>query len=169
MDLFEYIHLEMARMRRQVTSVMKDITPQEFNWPPPGTANTISATFLHLTSVEDNIVQGLLQGKPRVWDTGGWSERTRVQKPPSTGESWDEFKHATLALGPFFEYQQAVWAATDAYLPALTAGELDRKVMFHGTERTVADMLILVASQAAGHAGEIAALKGIQGARGLPV
>ena len=57
----------------------------------------------------------------------------------------------------------------DAYLATLTAAELDRKVAFAGGERTVAEMLLLAASQSLSHAGEIAALKGVQGAKGLSI
>jgi len=56
-----------------------------------------------------------------------------------------------------------VWAATDTYLAGLTLAEMDRMVKFAGGERSVADMLILSASHTLGHAGEISALKGLQG------
>ncbi len=169
MDLFEYINHQMAGMRRHITTIMSNVTPEQFNWAPPGTANTISATFIHLTSVEDNFIQNVLQGKPRVWDTGDWCAKTGVKKTPSIGESWDEFRHANLALEPMFEYQKAVWAATDAYLARLTAEELDRIVKFAGREWIAADVLLLAVSQALSHAGEIAALKGAQGAKGLAI
>ena len=169
MEIFEYIKRQMAGMRRQVEMTMKDVTPEQFNWAPPGTANTISATFIHLTSVEDGFVQAFLQGKPRVWDAAGWSDRTGIIKTPAIGESWDAFKNAGLEPAPFLEYQKAVWAATDAYLAGLTVEELDRKVNFAGGERSVADMLMMAANQALAHTGEIAALKGVQGAKGLPI
>jgi uncharacterized damage-inducible protein DinB len=148
---------------------MKDVTAEVFNWAPPGTMNTISATFIHLTSVEDNFVQIILQGKPCVWDAGRWSEKTGVKKTPSIGENWDEFKHLNLQPAPFLEYQKAVWAATDAYLSGLSTDELDRKVKLGARELSVAEMLMLAASQALSHTGEIAAMKGVQGARGLPI
>jgi len=56
-----------------------------------------------------------------------------------------------------------VWAATDAYLANLAPAELERMVKFAGGERSLADMLMLTASHTLGHAGEISALKGIQG------
>jgi len=51
----------------------------------------------------------------------------------------------------------------------LRADELDRKVKVAGGERTVADMLLLATSQSLSHNGEIAALKGVQGVKGLPI
>ena len=74
-----------------------------------------------------------------------------------------------MAIQPIAAYQVAVWAATDAFVAGLTPAELDRKVKFAGGERSVADMLHLACAQALGHAGEIAALKGVLGAKGLPI
>ena len=169
MEILDYMHRQMASMRRTVDMTMKDVTSEQFNWTPPGTMNTISATFIHLTSVEDDFVQGILQRKPRVWDAGDWSGKTGIKKTPGIGENWDEFKHLHLQPADFLEYQKGVWAATDAYMAGLTAGDLDRKVKLGQRELTVAELLILAANQSLSHTGEIAALKGIQGAKGLPI
>jgi hypothetical protein len=169
MNIFEYVQHEMAGVRRTVEGTMKDMTPELFNWAPSGTANTISATFVHLLNVEDHLIQEVIQSKPKVWETGVWSKKTGIQKPPSIGEDWSGFKHQQVAIQPLQDYKAAVWAATDAYLTTLTLEELDRMVKFAGGERTVADILILCASQSHSHMGEIAALKGIQGAKGLSI
>ena len=168
MEILDYIHRQVASMRTTVTVTMKDVTVEQFNWAPPGTMNTISATFIHLTSVEDSFVQGILQGKPRVWDAGGWSGKTAVKKTPGFGENWDEFKHLHLDPALILEYQQAVWAATDAYLATLTVADLDRMVKLGTRDLTVAELLCMAFNQSLSHAGEIAAVKGIQGAKGLP-
>lgn len=169
MDIIEYIRRGQAGMRRMVDMTMQDMTPELFNWAAPGTANTISATFLHFINVEDNFIHRLIQGKPSVWESQNWSEKTGIEKPPSIGEDWSSFKHRQVALQPLLDYKNAVWAATDAFLATLTHEDLDCKVKFAGGERTVAEMLMLAISQAHGHAGEIAALKGVQGAKGLAI
>ncbi len=169
MEIMEYLRYQMANMRSTVDMTMQDVTAEQFNWAPPGTMNTISATFIHLTSVEDHFVQGILQGKPRLWDSGGWAARTGVKETPAIGKSWDEFKHFHLSPAPFLDYQKAVWAATDAYMAGLTPQDLDRKVKLGQRDLTVAALLIMAAHQSLSHSGEIAALKGIQGVKGLPV
>jgi uncharacterized damage-inducible protein DinB len=169
MEILDYMHRQMTSMRSTVDMTMKDVTVEQFNWAPPGTMNTISATFIHFTSVEDHFVQGILQGKPRVWDAGGWSEKTGVKKTPSIGENWDEFKHLHLGPAVFLEYQKAVWAATDAYMADLAPEDLDRKVKLGPRELTLAELLMMAANQSLSHTGEIAALKGLQGAKGLPI
>lgn len=169
MNIFEYIQYSFAGLRRTVDSTMKDMTAELFNWAPPGTANTISATFVHFIHTEDHFIQGIIQGKQTVWESGGWSNKTGILKPPGIGEDWSGFKQKRVDIQPLQNYKAAVWAATDVYLAKLTQEELDRMVKFAGGERTVAEMLILAISQAHGHMGEIAALKGIQGVKGLAI
>jgi hypothetical protein len=169
MDTIEYIKREQAGMRRFVEMTMKNMTPELFNWPAPGTANTISATFLHFINVEDYFVNELILDKPQVWQSGGWSRKTGIEKPPSIGEDWTGFKHHNVEIAPIDEYKLAVWGATDAYMSTITSAELDRMIPFAGGQRTVAEILMLASTQAHGHAGEIAALKGIQGVQGLPI
>lgn len=169
MNLFSYIQYSFAGFRRTIDSTMKDMTPELFNWAPPGTANTISATFVHLVNTEDYFIQVIIQEISPEWLSSDWSTKTSIPKPPGIGEDWSEFKHRQIALQPLLDYKTAVWAATDSFLAKLSEEELARTVKFAGGERTVAEMLILCVSQAHGHMGEIAALKGIQGVKGLAI
>ena len=75
-----------------------------------------------------------------------------------------------MDLPSFREYAKAVYAATDAYVAGLPDAALARKIDtgFIG-EQTVAFILSnIVAWHVAEHGGEIAALKGVQGLKGLP-
>jgi len=168
MDTLEFIRRMISAGHHQVDAAMQDTTTEQFNWVPSGTANPISATFIHCLNSEDFFVQEILQGKTRVWEDECCGEKTGVKNTPGYGGNWEEFKHMTVELSPVLDYQQAVRAATDAYLEKLTLEDLDRKVKFAGGERSVADMLILSSSHTLSHAGEIAALKGMQGVKGLP-
>ena len=84
------------------------------------------------------------------------------------GQSWDESKHTPLWLAPLLGYRASVRAATDAYIANLTPTELDRQVELIGSQRPVADALAIMVVHIASHGGEIAALKGVQGLKGLP-
>jgi hypothetical protein len=163
METLEFIRRLIAAGHRQLDASMKDTTPDQFNWTPTGTANPISATYIHSLNSEDFFVQALLQGKPRLWEENGCAEKTGIVKTPGYGGGWEEFKTMRVDITPLLEYQQQVWAATDAYLANLAPAELERMVKFAGGERSLADMLMLTASHTLGHAGEISALKGIQG------
>ena len=103
-----------------------------------------------------------------VWETGGWSERIGLPLPPGRGAGWEEARGTALALAPVLDYQRVVYAATDTYLANLSAEELDRQVSFIGGEQPVAQILTMLVVHTMLHSGEIAALKGLQGAKGLP-
>ena len=168
MDTIEFIRQMVAAVRRQTDEAMKDLTVEQFNWTPPGTANPISAIFVHFLNSEDAFVQTLMQGKPKLWDEGGWAEKTGVRVPPGYSGGWEEVKNMTLTLEPMLAYQQVVRAATDSYLDRLTPDELERMVSSRRGERSVATMFIHVIDHALIHSGEIGALKGIQAGKNLP-
>jgi hypothetical protein len=69
---------------------------------------------------------------------------------------------------PVLAYAEAVCEATNGYLARLTDDELDRRVSFFGRESSVGDVLARFVAHTASHAGEIAAVKGMQGLQGLP-
>ena len=168
MDTLEFFRRLLVAAHRQLDASMKDTTVEQFNWAPEGTANPISATFIHCLNSEDFFVQVILQGKRLLWEEDGCMEKTGVKKTPGYGGGWEEFKHMQVEMGPLLDYQQTVWAGTDVYLQTLTPEDLESKVRFAGGERSVADVLILSAGHTFSHAGEIAALKGVQGVKGLP-
>jgi hypothetical protein len=168
MDVKTYLKQQMANAHRQVEAVMKDVTEEQFNWLPPGTINPISAILVHVLAGEDFFIQTILQGKPRGWETQGWGAKIGIQAPPGPGSSWEVFKTTRIPVAPVLAYGKAIQAATDAYLDTLTAEELDRQVTFAGRVVPAAEVLEILVVHIASHAGEMAAVKGMQGVKGLP-
>jgi hypothetical protein len=164
MDTIEFIRQLLAAVRRQTDESMKDMTVEQFNWTPPGSANPISAIFVHFLNSEDAFVQTQMQGKPKLWDEGGWAEKTGVKVPPGYSGGWEEVKNMTLALEPILAYQQVVRAATETYLNSLTTDDLDRVVKTARGDRSLATIFAIAINHTLIHSGEIAALKGIQAA-----
>jgi uncharacterized damage-inducible protein DinB len=169
MEIQEYIKLQIAGARNQCDSVLNAITNEQFNWTPPGTANPISATFVHMLASEDRSVQVTLQGKARLWETEGWVDKLGMKDPPGHGENWEEARSKNWTLLSLLGYEQSVRAATDAYLNNLTPQELDRVVIVRGNERSVADVLVRLVVHQILHTGEIDAVKGMMGMKGLAV
>ena len=69
------------------------------------------------------------------------------------------------------EYAQAVYAATSDYLGSASDADLARSIDLSALglgERTVGQLCDTLLSNAQWHTGEIACLKGIQGAKGYP-
>lgn len=168
MDVKTYIQQQMANVRRQIDAVVKDTTDEQFNWPPPGTINPISAILIHVLAGEDYFIQAVLQSKPRCWEVQEWGRKIGILTPPEPGHSWDEFKTIKILIAPVLAYEQAIRVATNTYLADLTVEELDRQVNFAGNMLPVAEVLMTLVVHIASHAGEIAAVKGMQGIKGLP-
>jgi hypothetical protein len=134
------------------------------------TIASIASVYAHTVFSEDQIVQGLLQQRPPVFQAQGWASRTGVTMPSSPQMTPEWARGVRMDLGSFREYAKAVYAATDAYVGGLSEAALERKVDtgFIG-EQTVAFVLSNIAAwHVAEHGGEIAALKGVQGLKGLP-
>jgi len=168
MDVKTYIQRQMANVRRQIDIVVQGITDEQFNWPPPGTISPISAILIHMLAGEDYFIQSVIQGKSTFWEVQEWGRKIGVPTPPAQGDSWDELKTLKILVAPVQAYEQAIRIATDGYLADLTVEELNRRVNFAGEELPVAEVLMTLVVHSASHAGEIAAIKGMQGIKGLP-
>ncbi|MHB1134769.1 MAG: DinB family protein [Chloroflexota bacterium] len=168
MDAKDYIRRQVASVRRTSDAVTGDLTEEQLGWTPPGTCNPIGATLLHAIHSEDAFVRRTIQGKPTLFEGEGWGLQLGVPAEPGRGPSWDALKDKSLSLAKVLAYQQAVRAETDAYLDGLSPEELERQVMTFRGELPVGDVLALYLGHAAHHLGEISALKGVSGAKGLP-
>jgi hypothetical protein len=168
MEVVEFIQKQFAAVWRQYDSVMLETTEEQINWTPPGTANSIGVTLVHMISGLDNSIQSILQEKPKLWESAGWGEKLGLSGPPGRVHGWDEIKSKHLELEPILGYAAAVRAVTDAYLTTMTAKDLDCPVSLFNSERPAADVVVMQISHLLGHSGEIAALKGMQGVKGLP-
>ena len=168
MDVITYIKQQIVNVRSQIDATVEDLTEEVFNWLPPGTINPISAILIHVVSGEDFFIQSVLQGKPMYWETQEWGQKIGVKAPPRPEQSWDEFRTTKIMVAPVRAYEKVNRAATDTYLSNLTVDELDRQVNFVGDVIPAAEVLTSLVVHIANHSGEIAAIKGMQGIRGLP-
>ena len=168
MNATQFVRQQVAEARGLTDAAMAGLTDDQFNWLPPGTIHPIKSASLHAVAGEDLFFQAILQGQPPLWATGGWAGRIGLAQAPGGGQGWEVANRTVLALAPVVAYAEAVRHATDEYLARLTDDELDRSVSFFGSESSVAGVLARFVAHTAGHAGEIAAVKGMQGLRGLP-
>lgn len=147
---------------------IEPLTAEQAAWKPPGLALPAGAHYAHVLLSEDFLIGGALQGgAPLVMSS--WQGRTGISELPPPGP-WNEWAHRVVVdLPTARQYAQAVYAATDAYLARATDDDLAREIDLTAfgfgiqTAEYVLNNLILNASA---HCGEIACLKGLQGAKG---
>jgi hypothetical protein len=150
--------------------VMADVTDEEARWAPPGLANPIGALYAHAVLDLDAIVNGMLRGgEPRF--ATEWSGQLGAAAPQmSLGYEWGRSIQPDLAA--LRKFGQTALADTEAYLDQLQEADLDRTVDLTnaglGTRNVSWVLNALVASHLNNMAGEISALKGIQGKKGYP-
>ena len=164
----EFIALQIGRQRWVADSALQGLTEEQLNWTPPGETNTIGTILLHVTGTDDRFVNVLARGGQAVWERDNWAERVGFPGIPGRAGFWAEANAHPFALSPLLAYQAAVRASLDEYVAALTDEELSRTMQALGSEQPIAAILGLVVVHQAHHFGEIAALKGAQGVKGLP-
>lgn len=169
MTLVEYIQQQIRMTHWGGAEAFADLTDAQWNWTPPGRANSIAVTVLHAYGIEDAFIQGKLLQQPHLWASEDWAAKVGMAEIPDLGNAWAGTREVTLAKKAVLAYGQAVQAATERYLTTLTAAALEQPVQMGPRLGTVADLLSILVIHNISHGGEIAALKGLQGLQGQPV
>lgn len=170
MDVLSFAREQMQWAHELLEMVMADVTEEQAHWQPPGIANPIGALYVHAVTAEDGVVNAMIRGGMPLF-AGEWAGRTGASDP-SPFMSLDWSRNLKVDLPAVRQYAQAVYAHTDNYLLGLTAADLEQMVdltQMGMSERPLSWCLnALVASHLNNMAGEISALKGVQGAKGYP-
>jgi hypothetical protein len=152
--------------------VTGDLTQAQADWQPPGLANPIGASYWHALSSCDEIVHQWGQGQAPLSAREGWRERAlsvTVPEPEHGGDWHTWMRTIRVDLPAVHDYAQAVAAATSEWLASLAPEDLDVTIETPVGELTMGQMLeTFVIWHVNAHCGEIAALKGCQGALGYP-
>lgn len=136
---------------------------------PGATVTSIASIYAHTIFSEDAITQGMLQGKPPIYKSDGWEAKAGVPMPDNPAMDPEWAATVKMDLATFREYAKAVHAATSAYLDSVTDAELQEKVQTPIGEQNREWVVVnLLGTHMPQHLGEIAALKGVQGLKGLP-
>jgi len=157
---------------------MQGVTPEQAHWTPPGIANPLGATYVHVLTSEDAVFNGMLKGSAPLM-VAAWAGKVGVNEmPPMPGPDeegmppWDAWaRRVQVDLAALQSYAQAVYSATDEYLAALSDQDLSRSLDLSSWgmgQQTLGWLLTIMLANVYMHTGEIACLKGLQGAKGYP-
>jgi hypothetical protein len=162
--------------RQVLDGTMADVTPTQVHFIPPGVANPLGATYAHVVCSEDMIVQGMFRQVAPLSATT-WVDRTGLSElMPMPGPGWADYgpwtRRVKIDLDQLRAYASR-WRPRPIPGWPLSDADLDRPVDLSGLglgQHTLASAIaLLLANHLGTETGEIAVLKGIQGARGYPM
>src|SRR5688500_13171705 len=114
MDGVQVMTSAVEAAHRWYAGTVADVTPEQATYKPEGAAHGIAALAAHAVQAEDWVINQLLQGKPMLWDSGGWSEKIGIPNVWNLkNEGADSVSCQPQALQP---YADAVFANTRQYL-----------------------------------------------------
>jgi hypothetical protein len=170
MDAISFAREQMQWAHELLEMVMADVTEEQAHWQPPGIANPVGALYIHAVVAEDAVINAIIRGAAPLF-ASEWAGRTGASEPgPFMSLDWS--RNLKVELPAARDYAQAVYANSDNYLLGLTAADLEQIVDVSQAglgHRPLSWCLnALVAAHINNMAGEISALKGVQGAKGYP-
>lgn len=171
MDAASIIRGQLTQTHGFTEQALADLSADELCRRADGAIQSIAAIYLHAAQSEDYLVNASLRGLPLLFERDGWAAKFGCDLPEETGLS-DALSAAMPAadMAALRAYAQQVYAATDDYLGGLSDTDLDGTTTFGpvGEMRIGAFLGNVVVWHAIQHSGEICALKGLLGKRGLP-
>lgn len=164
----------LKSMHDLLDNAVEGMTAAQFNFRPNQGGVSAFFSLWHYVRTEDNVVNWVAQQRPTVWLDGGYNDIFGLPRNnQGTGMTADEANAVQVHdVARWHEYQQRVWAATDAYLAAMSPAEFEaRKVTIKPLgEMSLWDGLYGVClSHGYRHVGEIEYVRGVQGLGGLTI
>ncbi|HUZ01038.1 MAG TPA: DinB family protein [Thermomicrobiaceae bacterium] len=171
MDVVSLLREQLRGAHDVLESTIGDTTAEQAHRAPGGTVLSIAANYAHTVCGED-AVAGLIDGSAPLFQSA-WAGRTGVSELPPLDPPWTEWAaRVTLDLAQARGYAHAVYARTDGIVAALSPEDLERPLDLSTLGfgmRTVGFLLSAVLQMHPFlHAGEISAIKGLQGLPGYP-
>jgi uncharacterized damage-inducible protein DinB len=166
-ELIDFIRAQCGSALEMIQRSLEDLDDEIVQWQPGGTANTIGQILAHVVSGQDLLIGDKLKGGTAL-HVQGWAAKSGI--PEDRTQIWvkDAWR---LDLEGFRAYHAAVDAQSRAYIESMTPADLDREVAWiRGPEQPVSRLFqVIFINHALGHCGEMSALKGIRGLKGLPI
>ena len=163
MNATAYAKIQLEQGFNLMNGTAQGMDESQYNWKPDGTCNAIAKTHVHALTAIDFFLNFIAQGKAPLWQPVA----VATGLPQNSLEIW-KFE-GKVPLDAIASYGQQVQKSALDYLATLSDGDLDREVdtRVFG-KQNVGFLLQLAGMHTVGHTGDIAAVKGMQGLKGLP-
>ena len=148
---------------------MADVTQELATRAPSGNIQPIGTIYAHAVADLDFMLHAMVQGKPLLLSQDGWSAKTGIPVPTSGLMTPEWLAGLKVDIAGAQEYAKVVIAAADNALANLGDDVLGKELDGPFGKTTGMGILSgLAIYHLSEHTGEIAALKGVLGGKGLP-
>jgi hypothetical protein len=197
MNTIELIHYSLGFAFQVLEAVVADLTQDQADWTPPGTASPIGALYWHTIAYSDQLIheycmpplrvipyvewlearcakRDLNMGQAPLRLSAGWQEKALIVSPPENPQDPFSILRPARAglrvdLPMMHGYAQATAEALLSRVASLTPEELKHTICTPIGDFAL-DQFVdsFIIWHINAHCGEIAALKGVQGLKGYP-
>ena len=164
MNATRYAEAEILRALYFIDLWVNGMTDEEYNWKPSGTCHPVSKLHAHILFYLDLSIHLVLGANPSTWGQFATKEGLGA----NVAEIWSS--DTSITLSAMQEYAKGLKGSVETFFDSISETDLDREVdtRFLGTQ-SVGWMLTFITYHNLIHTGEIAAVKGMQGLKGLPI
>jgi hypothetical protein len=166
MAAIDFMKTTLEFIHRGFRGAPEGLTDEQLHFVPEGQSHSIAWCMWHGARIEDLFVQGLFQGRPHEWVTGGWAAKTGLpEKGFGTGQSTEDAAAVRISdLDAFKAYQQRLADLTSEFMGSLKDEDLGREVKLGERTETLGESINLhMVIHLNGHRGEINLLRGMMG------
>jgi hypothetical protein len=168
MDAITLLRQQLKENHEWLDATMQGLTSDQLHWKPTGKANSIAASYAHVTLSEDAVVNVMLKDGAPMMATS-WAGKTGASELPPPDDKWfDWSRRVKVDIDAMRKYAHAVYANTDTYIASLKDSDLSRMAKGPAGERPVLAFLNILVGHVRDFTGEISAVKGLQGLKGYP-
>ncbi len=161
---------QFAAANSTLDFTIQDLSMEQLHHIAEGaTIGSPASIYFHVACVEDLVVNQFLTGRPWLYDSQNWIETIPTAQPhrgPSSMEWARTIRYDNL--GGVRAYVAAVREQTKTYIESLSDEDFDREIPFFTGPTAQVNVLTWLAWNTANHTGEIAAIRGLNGMKGLP-
>ncbi len=163
MNAATYVKDQLESVFNLLNMCVGGMDEEQYNWQPPGCANSPAKSHVHALTALDFFVLRAARRGDMLWPAFAADHGL----PRKAQEIWAH--EGAIPLPALKEFGQLAQKAAMEYIATIKDDDLDRVIdtQFFG-EQSLAFLLQLATTHTVAHAGDMAAIKGVQGVKGLP-
>jgi hypothetical protein len=169
MDAIDLLRQQTEAAWAWLESILADVSEEQANWQPGGTANSITAGYAHLVVTADNGFNTQLKGQMPIIATEFKGE-VGLNQPFNASGGWRDWSTVGADWEALRKYGRAVHEEVLRHVRTATPEDLERRVDMTvyglGVWQGLEVFTLHGINHPRLHGGEVACLKGLQGAQG---